>query len=132
MSGSDGRAPRPNPEPVRTGPPSSLGSPDSPDSARSLAELVLAIVGQLPDVSRVDDDDGAVWRRAGRAFASLAGDALEVRLQAPVARAALRTPDTRESPRGEEWVRFAPSELHRFAADRAAAWLESAWRHAAE
>ncbi len=106
--------------------------PGQPYPPGSLAELVLQVVGELPDVSRADVDDGVVWRRAGQPFASLAGDVLEVRLQPPVARAALRTPDARASERGDGWVRFGPSELDRFAADRAAAWLESAWRHAAD
>jgi hypothetical protein len=119
MKGGNGREPRDGPEPGQAGPPSAF------------AELVLEIVDELADVSRTDGD-ATVWHRAGRPFASLAGDVLEVRLQPPVARAALRTPDTQVSARGEPWVRFSPSELDRFAADRAAAWLESAWRHAAD
>jgi hypothetical protein len=99
-------------------------------SSGSLAEVVLEIVGELADVSRDDGDGGTIWRRAGHPFAWLGGDVLEVRLQPAVARAALQTPDTGVSARGEQWVRFEPSELDRFAADRAAAWLESAWRHA--
>jgi hypothetical protein len=118
MSGGNGRDPGDGGE-----------GPAEPDM---LAELVLEVVDQLAGVDRIDDDDGALWRRAGRPFAALAGGALEVRLQAPVAHAALRTPDTAPSKRGEGWVRFAPPSLDRFAADRVAAWLESAWRHAAD
>jgi hypothetical protein len=120
MSGGNGRDPG--------------GDRDAKDLATpvGLVDLAREVVGELADVSRIDGDDGAVWQRAGRPFASLAAGALEVRLQPPVARAALRTPDTSASPRGEGWVRFAPSVLDRFAADRAAAWLESAWRHAAD
>jgi len=105
---------------------------EGPAEPAMLAELVLEVVDQLAGVDGIDGDDGAVWRRAGRPFAALAGGALEVRLQAPVAHAALRTPDTAPSTRGEGWVRFAPAMLDRFAADRVAAWLESAWRHAAD
>jgi hypothetical protein len=105
---------------------------EGPADPDMLAKLVLEVVDQLAGVDRVDDDDGAVWQRAGRPFAALGGGALEVRLQAPVAHAALRTPDTAPSRRGEGWVRFAPASLDRFAADRVAAWLESAWRHAAD
>jgi hypothetical protein len=120
MSGGNGREPG--------------GDRDARTSAApgGLAELVLEVVGQLGDVGRIDGDDEAVWQRAGRPFAALAGDALEVRLLPPVARAALRTPDTRPSRRGEGWVRFAPPTLDQFAADRVAAWLQSAWRHAAD
>ena len=137
MIGGNGREPRRDPEPGRTGPPGSQRSPGGPGPYPlgrhgSLAELVLEIVGELADVSRVDGDDETVWRRAGRSFASLAGGVLELRLQPLVARAALRTPDTHVSERGEGWLRFGPSDLDRFAADRAAAWLESAWRHAAD
>ena len=118
MSGGNGRGPDDGGE--------------GPAGRGLLAELVLAVVDQLAGVDRIDDDDGAVWRRAGRPFAALASVALEVRLQAPVAHAALRTPDTAASKRGEGWVRFAPASLDRFAADRVAAWLESAWRHAVD
>ena len=105
---------------------------EAPAEPAMLAELVLEVVDQLAGVDRIDRDEGTVWRRAGRPFAALAGGALEVRLQAPVADAALRTPDTAPSKRGEGWVHFAPALLDRFAADRVAAWLESAWRHAAD
>ena len=47
-----------------------------------------------------------------------------------MASAALRTPDTAASPRGSDWVAFAPAELDRHAIDRATAWLASAWRRA--
>ena len=53
-----------------------------------------------------------------------------MRLEPLVATAALRTPDTTASSRGPGWVRFAPAALDRFAADRAIAWIEHAWRHA--
>jgi hypothetical protein len=114
-----------------------LGRPGAPgseglDTPGSLAQLVEEIVDQLADVRRTDGDDETGWQRAGRVFAALSGGALEVRLQPPVARAALRTPDTLASTRGEGWLRFAPPLLDRFAADRVAAWLESAWRHAAD
>lgn len=98
----------------------------------SLSELVLEVVGQLADVDRIDAAEEAVWQRSGRPFAALAANALEVRLQPPVARAALRTPDTEPSRRGEGWVRFAPPMLDQFAGDRVVAWIESGWRHAAE
>ena len=97
----------------------------------SLPSLVVAVTDGLADVERVEAKDEVTWARSGHPFAALAGDLLEVRLQEPVARAALRTPDTSASARGEGWVRFAPASLDRYAADRARAWIESAWRHAA-
>lgn len=60
-----------------------------------------------------------------------AGDAVELRLDAAVARAATRTPDTTPSNRGPEWVRFAPAELDDHAVDRLEAWFAFAARHAA-
>jgi hypothetical protein len=120
MSGGNGREP-------------GDGGEGQPAAPRMLAGLVLEVVGQLADVDRIDADEGTVWQRSGRPFAALATDTLEVRLQPPVARAALRTPDTGPSRRGEGWVRFAPPpSLDQFAADRVAAWIESAWRHAAD
>lgn len=67
----------------------------------------------------------------GRVFAVVEGDALVVDLGATVAAAAVRTPDTRPSERGSDWVRFEPGTLDRFARDRATAWFESARRRAA-
>jgi hypothetical protein len=120
MSGGNGREPGGKPD-ARLAPPGQL------------VELASEVVSQLADVDRIDGDDEAIWQRSGRPFAVLAGDALEVRLQPSVARAALRTPDTGPSRRGEGWVRFAPPpSLDQFAADRVAAWIESAWRHAAD
>lgn len=76
------------------------------------------------------DGDATLCARAGHPFAALTEHEIEVRLEPLVATAALRTPDTTESPRGPGWVRFAPPALDRFAADRAVAWIEHAWRHA--
>jgi hypothetical protein len=43
-------------------------------------------------------------------------------------RAALRTPDTAPSPRGPDWVAFAPEVLDDPAIDRAEAWFLSGHR----
>jgi hypothetical protein len=119
MSGGNGRDPEGRRD-ARLAPPGRL------------AELVLEVVSQLADVDRIERDEEAVWQRSGRPFAALDGDVLEVRLQPPVARAALRTPDTGPSRHGEGWVRFAPPTPDQFATDRVVAWIESAWRHAAD
>ena len=61
----------------------------------------------------------------------VSSSALEVRLPADIAEAALRTPDTALT--GERgWVRFTPPTDERHVTDRATAWLQTAWRHAAE
>jgi hypothetical protein len=48
-----------------------------------------------------------------------------------VASAALRTADTRPSPRGAGWIAFTPRSVDRFALDRAEAWVRLAHRRAA-
>jgi len=98
--------------------------------ASTLAELVADVVAGIGEVGRSADGAATVFGREGHAFAALAGDTLEVRLDAAVGAAALRTPDTEASSRGPAWVRFSPPELDRMAIDRATAWLEYAWRHA--
>ncbi len=96
----------------------------------TLEVVVDDVVGDLDPVSRRADRSATVFERGDRAFAVLAGDSLEVRLDPTVAAAALRTPDTDASQRGRGWVTFSPSLLDQMAVDRAAAWLEYAWRHA--
>ena len=55
-------------------------------------------------------------------------EVLEVRLGVDIAEAALRTPDTHVSERGDAWVRFSPPEWNEHARDRAEAWFRVAWR----
>lgn len=73
---------------------------------------------------------GVEWSIDGILFAATDGDRAEFRLAPAVAAAALRTPDTEPSPRGTDWVAFAPAVLDAHAMDRATAWLASAWRRA--
>ena len=87
-------------------------------------------LGEMDEVEQADTGGGVEWRRGGRPFAALAGDAAEFRLDLLVANAALRTPDTSASKRGEGWVRFSPAVVDGHAVDRAKAWLASAWRRA--
>jgi hypothetical protein len=85
----------------------------------------------LPDVERVDGPDGSVaWTRGTQAFAALSpdGSAAEFLLDQAVANAALRTPDTSPSGRGQGWVILRALELDGHGADRAAAWFASAHR----
>lgn len=98
----------------------------------TLRDLAVDTIDGLDGVSPAPDADVAIYARAGTPFAAVTQHELDVRLEPFVATAALRTPDTTASPRGPGWVRFAPPELDRFAADRAVAWIEHAWRHAGE
>ena len=98
---------------------------------RSLAELVDSVIEDLGGVERSPGPAGLSCAVNGRTFAVYAEDRLETALEPSVAKAALRTPDTSESPRGTGWVAFAPASIDRFALDRAEAWVRSAYRRAA-
>lgn len=96
----------------------------------SLTEVLGALAEMLGDVERREVSGGAEYARAGRPFATVAGRAVEVRLDGAVAAAARRTPDVTLSTRGPDWISFRPGALDRFALDRATAWFEAAWRRA--
>ena len=98
----------------------------------TLADLVADELDGLADVERSNAAGSTIYSRAGHPFARVDAAELEVHLEARVAQAALRTPDASASDRGPAWVRFRPRALDRFAVDRAAAWIEHAWRHAAD
>jgi hypothetical protein len=101
-------------------------------SETGLAALLVEHAADLEGAEVIPVDDGLELRLDGERFGTLSGGVVELRLRSAVAGAALRTPDTAASPRGPGWVRFAPPILDAFARDRAAAWLESAWRFADE
>ena len=94
----------------------------------TLEEVLEAASEDLVGVVRADEDAGSTWSVGSVPFAVLAGPVAEFRLDPLVAAAALRTPDTRPSPRGHEWVAFAPALLDDAAVDRAEAWFLSAHR----
>jgi hypothetical protein len=100
------------------------------DADESLDERLGAVVDGLDDVTRTRE--GAVERLAvgNRVFAVVGADLLEVALDLPIATAALKTPDTRPSPRGAGWIAFTPATMDRFALDRAEAWVRLAHRRA--
>jgi hypothetical protein len=100
------------------------------ESTPTLRDLALEAIDDLDEVTSAPDVRATLYSRAGHPFAALTERDIEVRLEPLVATAALRTPDTTESPRGRGWVRFSPAALDRFAADRVIAWIEHAWRHA--
>jgi hypothetical protein len=97
----------------------------------TLDERVELALEALGGVTRRRDGDVVLLAVRERVFAVLGADFLEVALDAPVAAAALRTPDTRPSPRGAGWIAFAPKQADRFALDRAEAWLRLGHRRAA-
>jgi hypothetical protein len=97
----------------------------------SLDERVEAVLEELEPVSRRRDGEVVLLAAGSRVFAVLGPDLLEVALDPPVASAALRTADTRPSPRGAGWIAFTPRSVDRFALDRAEAWVRLAHRRAA-
>ena len=104
-----------------------MTEPDEVNLADLLASAAEDLAGvRLHVVERV-----TTWSVGGAPFATLAGGRAEFRLDPLVARAALRTPDTAASPRGPDWVAFAPGVLDDGAVDRAEAWFLSAHRRAA-
>jgi hypothetical protein len=102
---------------------------DGDASDLTLAD-VLAAAAEGIDGVVASDTPVTTWSAGGVAFAILAGSTAEFRLDPLVARAALRTSDTRPSERGPEWVSFSPAVLDDEAVDRAEAWFLSAARQA--
>jgi putative cofactor-binding repeat protein len=98
--------------------------------APGLPEVLAALAEMLGGLDERETPGGAEYLRAGAAFAAVAGNVVDVRLDGPIAAAAQRTPDVGPSPRGAGWIRFRPATLDRFALDRATAWFEAAWKRA--
>ena len=86
----------------------------------------------LPEARSRSTDGVVTWSRAERPFAVLGERGIEIRLDRAVAAAAARTPDTAPSHHGEGWISFNPRELDGHAVDRLRAWLELAYRRAAD
>ena len=97
-----------------------------------LAALLVERTADLEGAEVVAVDGGLELRLDAEPFGMVSGGVVELRLRREVAAAALRTPDTAASTRRPGWVRFEPPVLDELARDRAAAWLESAWRFADE
>ena len=98
----------------------------------SLDERVELVLEDLPGVTRLRDGGVVLLAAWERVFAVLGPDLLEVALDPPIASAALRTPDTRPSPRGAGWIAFTPQVADRFALDRAEAWIRLGHRRAVD
>ena len=96
----------------------------------TLDERVEAVIDDLGGVERRREGDAVRYVAGGRVFAALDGDRLEAALDAAVAKAALRTPDTSASSTGAGWIAFTPRVVDRYALDRAEAWVRFAHRHA--
>jgi len=95
-----------------------------------LMVLVADLAAESDDVSSSGDEGIVSYRRGTVLFARVSADALEVRLPADIADAALRTPDTAAIPSDAGWLRFSPRGRERHVVDRATAWFQMAWRHA--
>ena len=102
------------------------------DDGPDLMLLASELAGELEGVSSSGDGGVVSYTREGAAFARLSADALDIRLPADIAEAALRTPDTTAVPGDTGWVRFAPRGRERHVTDRATAWFQTAWRHAGD
>ena len=88
------------------------------------------MAAELDDVSTVTAGGAVVYARGDTEFARVTPSTLEVRLPTDIADAALRTTDTTAGP-APGWIRFQPVDGERHVTDRAAAWFQTAWRHAA-
>jgi hypothetical protein len=97
-----------------------------------LPAAVAEVIVDLAESRSVSSDGVVTWSRGSAPFAALDASGIEVRLDAVIAVAASRTPDTAPSARGPEWVRFSPPELDPHALDRLEAWLQLAYRRAGE
>lgn len=94
--------------------------------------LAAELSAELGGTTNSGDGGVVSYHRGGALFARVSADALEVCLPTDIAAAAARTPDTVVVPGEVGWIRFAPLGRERHVTDRASAWFESAWRHAAE
>jgi hypothetical protein len=96
----------------------------------TLRSVMEASAGELPDVRVARAGSETSWSRGERVFAVLDDAGAELRLDVPIAAAALQTPDAAASSRGREWVRFAPPVLDGHAIDRLTAWFALGYRRA--
>ena len=101
---------------------------DEPLPDLTIAEVLAAAAEDLVGVAIVSSAEAATWSVGTTPFAVLTGELAEFRLDPLVVAAALRTPDTAPSPRGHDWVTYAPAILDDAAIDRAESWFLSAHR----
>ena len=96
------------------------------------AEAIDRLAAELGEIERHEVGIAVEYARRGAVFAVREGLRLSFRLRPEIAEAALRTPDTARSHRGNDWIALQPGVVDGFALDRALAWFESAWRLAGE
>ena len=94
-----------------------------------LDRLCADVAAELDEVSSATAGGAVVYARGNAEFARVTPTTLEVRLPSDIAEAALRTTDTTALPE-PGWIRFQPADDERHVTDRAAAWFQTAWRHA--
>ena len=92
----------------------------------SIGDVLAALLDELGEIETPRDRE---YARDGVVFAARPSESvMELRLGDEIAEAAMRTPDTTDSPRGPDWVRFAPATWDDMAFDRLEAWFSVAWR----
>ena len=96
----------------------------------TLRAVLDASAAALSDVRAATAGATTSWARGHEVFAIFDGTAVELRLDIPIAAAAIKTPDTAVSTRGPEWVRFSPASLDGHAVDRLTAWFALGYRRA--
>jgi hypothetical protein len=95
-------------------------------SDASLGDLLADLLDEMPDI---DLSASREYAHNGIPFAHRTGEeSIDLRLGAEIGAAALRTPDTRASSRGSDWVSFSPKVWDDMAVDRLRAWFRVAWR----
>lgn len=72
--------------------------------------------------------DSVEYTNEGHVFAVADSTGVELCLLGDIAEAAKRTPDTDDSTRGDDWVRFTPREWDDHSRNRLEAWFRVAWR----
>jgi hypothetical protein len=97
----------------------------------SLSDLFAVLAGKIGEVRADVRGDVTEYRRGDVRFATVDSSGADLRLLPDIAQAAARTPSTRPSERGPDWIRFAPPEIDEHVLDRARAWFQVAWRTAA-
>ena len=107
---------------------------DDLDDLTTLAAVLDAAATETGVEAERQADGTTTWSGPIGPFAILAADgrAADFRLDATIAEAAIRTPDTTTSSRGAGWVSFAPLDLDGPAIDRAIAWFAAAARRSGE
>jgi hypothetical protein len=102
-------------------------------SAKPTLQSVLDAAGSAVADARVATAGPTTsWAHGHQVFAIFDGEGVELRLDIPIAAAAMKTPDTTVSTRGPDWVRFSPSTLDAHAIDRLTAWFALGYRRAGE